>query len=166
MRTTLVRWWLAFANAVGGFIEEAAFRVVLAWAVLRGKSPRPVEKRVWHKDLEVPTLLDFFDWTTDRHLFSVLVWPSLEVPIGDEAYRAQEERAQQVKEVIMRGAAEKAWATRVEVTYGLAWDRQCQAWVAPDDFGYVPVSEKDEGPKDEGRSSLSSLEREQSTGAL
>ena len=136
MRTTLGCWWYAFANAVGGFIEEAAFRVVLAWAVLRGKSPKPVEKRAWDKDLEVPTLLDFLDWTTSRHLFSVLVWPSLEVP-DDEAYRAQEERAQQVKEVILRGAAEKAWSTGVEVTYGLAWDRQRQAWVARDGFAYA-----------------------------
>jgi hypothetical protein len=145
MRTTLGRWWYAFANAVGGFIEEAAFRVVLATCVLLGKAPKAIERRPWDKDLEVPTLLDFFDWTTDRHLFSVLVWPSLEVPIGDEAYRAQEERAQQVKEVIMRGAAEKAWATQVEVTYGLAWDRQRQAWVAPDDFGYVPSVAEDQG---------------------
>jgi len=34
MRSRLARWWVAFANAVGGFIEEAAFRVVLAFKVL------------------------------------------------------------------------------------------------------------------------------------
>jgi hypothetical protein len=117
----VTRWWLAFANAVGGFLDEAAFRISLACRVLLGKSPRPVEKRAWDKDLEVPTLLDFFDWTADRHLFSVLVWPSLEVA-EDEADRAQEERAKQVKQVIIRGASEMAWSTRVEVTYGLAWD--------------------------------------------
>jgi hypothetical protein len=52
------------------------------------------------------------------------------------------ERVQQVKQVIMQGAAERAWSTRVEVTYGLAWDYQRQAWVAPDDFGYVPSEER------------------------
>jgi hypothetical protein len=137
MRDTLVRWWLALAEAVGAFIEEAIFRVSLATCVLLGKSPKPVEQRAWDKDLDTPTLLEFFDWTTDRHLFSVLVWPSLEVP-AQGAGHAQEERVEQVKEVIMRGAAEKAWATRVVLTYGLVWDRERQAWVAPDDFGYVP----------------------------
>jgi hypothetical protein len=135
VRTALTRYWLAFANAVGGFIEEAAFRVVLAWAVLRGKSPKPLEKRAWDKDLDTPTLLEFFDWTTDRHLFSTLVWPTLEVP-EDEAYRAHCARTEQVKRIILKGAAEKAWSTRVEVTYGLVWDRQRQAWVAPDGFAY------------------------------
>jgi hypothetical protein len=140
MRATLASWWHALAEAVGGFIEEGAFRVVLAACVLLGKAPKPLEKRAWDKDLDTPTLLDFFDWTTSRHLFSVLVWPSLEVPaLGAKA--AQEGRVEQVKEVIMRGAAEKAWSTRVEVTYGLAWDRERQAWVAPDDFGYVAPSE-------------------------
>jgi hypothetical protein len=171
MRTTLGRiglkvssLWYALAEAVGGFIEEGAFRVSLATCVLLGKSPKTVEKRAWDKDLEVPTLLDFFDWTTDRHLFSVLVWPSLEVP-EDSSFQAQEERTQQVKQVIMRGAAEKAWATRVEVTYGLAWESRRQAWVAPDDFGYVPVSEKDGRVEESSTLGPSSLEREQSTGA-
>jgi hypothetical protein len=34
--------------------------------------------------------------------------------------------------------AEKAWSTRIELTYGLVWDPVRQAWVAPDGFGYVP----------------------------
>jgi hypothetical protein len=44
-------------------------------------------------------LLDVFDWTTDRRLFSVLVWLSLEVR-EDEAFSAQLARAEQVKQVI------------------------------------------------------------------
>jgi hypothetical protein len=144
MMTRLTHWWYAFANAVGACIEEAVFRVSLATRVLLGKAPKPVERRPWDKDLETPTLLDFFDWTTSRHLFSVLVWPSLEIP-AQGAKAAQEERVEQVKEVIMRGAAEKALSTRVEVTYGLVWDRERGAWVAPGDyFGYVPPVEEDQ----------------------
>jgi hypothetical protein len=127
MKHRLIRWWYAFADGVGGAIEEAAFRVSLATRVLLGKAPKPVEKRVWDKDLDTPTLVEAYDWTTDRLLFSTLVWPSLEVP-GIEASQAQEERVEQVKEVVMRGALEKAWATKLEVTYGMAWDSRRQEW--------------------------------------
>jgi hypothetical protein len=46
----VVRYWYAFANAVGGFIEELAFRVVLAFKVLSGRVPLRAEKlRDWSK---------------------------------------------------------------------------------------------------------------------
>src|SRR5918998_1266062 len=111
MRTALARWWCAFADVVGGFIEEAGFRVVLAWAVLRGKSPKPVEKRWWNRSLERPVLIDVYDWTDDRRIYSVLVWPTLEVPSEKAAY-AQQIRAKQVMRVIQAGAAELNWSTR------------------------------------------------------
>lgn len=63
MKSTLARWWLATADAVGAFIEEVAFRVVLAWAILRGRSPKPVEKRPWNRALETPILVDVWEWT-------------------------------------------------------------------------------------------------------
>ena len=140
MAEALVRAWHAFANAVGAFIEEAAFRTSLAWAVLRGKSPKPLEKRWWNRATETPILVDVWDWTTDRHIFSVLVWPALEVP-PEKAARAQQERAKQVMRVIHAGAAEMAWSTRYEVDYGLRWDHERQVWVATDGFGY-PVPER------------------------
>ncbi len=138
MRTTfLQRWWYAFANAVGGFIEEAAFRVVLAWAVLRGKSPKPVEKRWWNRATETPVLVDVYDWTDDRLIFSVLAWPALEgEPRG--AARDQQERVEEVLRVLHAGAAEMAWSTRYEVDYGLRWDPDREVWVASDGFAYVP----------------------------
>ena len=140
MRTTLTRWWYAFADVVGGFIEEAAFRTSLAWAVLRGKSPKPLEKRWWNRSLEPPILIDVYDWTNERHIFSVLVWPSLEVP-PERAAHAQQERAELVKQVIARGATEMAWSTRFEVDYGLRWDPDRQVWVGTDGFAY-PMPER------------------------
>ena len=139
MRTTfLQRWWYAFADAVGAFIEEAAFRASLMWAVARGKSPRPVEKRWCNRATEAPVLVDVYDWTNDRHIFSVLVWPALEIPPSEGgAHRAQEERAKLVRQVIARGAAELTWSTRYEVDYGLRWDQDRQVWVATDGFAYA-----------------------------
>jgi hypothetical protein len=142
MAEALVRAWHAFANAVGGLIEEAAFRVVLAWAVLRGRAPKPVEKRWWNRATETPVLIDVWDWTNDRHIFSVLVWPALEVPPGEaRAHHAQQERAKQVMRVLHAGAAEMAWSTRYEVDYGLRWDPDRQVWVGTDGFAY-PMPER------------------------
>lgn len=72
------RWWWAYVLSLGALLEEAADRLVLAWAVLRGKSPKPVDRRRWNRGAEVPTLIDVHDWITERLLFSILVWPPLE----------------------------------------------------------------------------------------
>jgi hypothetical protein len=128
-------YWLAFANAFGSFLEEAAFRVVLAWAVLRGRSPKPVERRWWNRSLETPVLIDVYDWTDGRRIYSVLVWPALEVA-PEEAARAQEARTREVLRVLHAGAAEMAWSTRYEVDYGLEWDHERQLWSAEDGFAY------------------------------
>ena len=114
---------------------EVAFRTTLAWAVLRGRSPRPIEKRWWNRATEAPVLIDVWDWTNERHIFSVLVWPSLEVP-PEKAARAQQERAKQVMRVIHAGAAEMAWSTRYVVDYGLRWDAERQVWEASDGFAF------------------------------
>jgi hypothetical protein len=104
---------------------------------LRGKSPKPVEKRWWNRASETPVLVDVWDWTNGRHIFSILVWPALEVPPSSAA-RAQQERAKLVRQVIARGAAELTWSTRYEVDYGLRWDHERQVWVATDGFAYAP----------------------------
>src|SRR3712207_4618095 len=114
MAPTLARAWHAFADAFGRFLDETAFRTSLAWAVLRGKSPKPVEKRWWNRATETPVLIDMWDWTDDRHLFSVLVWPALEVP-PEKAAHAQQMRAKQVMRVMHVGAAEMAWSMRYGV---------------------------------------------------
>jgi hypothetical protein len=140
----LARWWYAFADVVGGFIEEAAFRVMLAWAVLRGTSPKPIEKRWWNRATETPILIDVYDWTDERLLYSVLIWPTLEVPPEKAAY-AQRERAKQVMRVLHAGAAEMAWSTRYEVDYGLRWDHERQVWVATDGFAYPTPEWRERG---------------------
>jgi hypothetical protein len=74
--------WQTFAWALGDFFEEAAFRLVLAFDVIVGRTPRQVERRWWNRAVETPILIDVLDWTDDRLIFSVLVWPSLESPGG------------------------------------------------------------------------------------
>jgi len=131
----IVRWWRRLADAVGGFIEEAAERVSLAWAVLRGKSPKPLQRRWWNRATETPVLLDVHDWTNERLIFSVLAWPALEVAPDRAAY-AQQERVKQVIRVLHEGAAEMAWSTRYEVDYGLRCDHERQVWAGEDGFVY------------------------------
>jgi hypothetical protein len=141
MRSTLARWWYALADAVGGFIEEVIFRVVLAFKVLTGRVPLKVEKRSWSKLVEAPVLVDVYDWTNDRRIFSVLVWPPLEAPL-DEAYSRHDERVSRVLEVIARGASEMSFSTRWEVDYGLRWNEERQVWTAKDGFAYEDTTEK------------------------
>jgi hypothetical protein len=135
MRDTLASWWYAFANAVGGFIEEAAFRVALPFKVLIGRMPLEVERRWWNRATETPTLIDVYDWTNERHIFSVLVWPVLEAP-PERAAISQEERVELVREVLHRGAAEMALTTRYETDYGLRWDHERRVWTTEDGFAY------------------------------
>jgi hypothetical protein len=78
MRSRFTRWWLAFANAVGDFFEEAIFRLALAFDVLLGRVPQRTDKRPWVRSVETPVLVDCYDRTNDRLVFSVLVWPPLE----------------------------------------------------------------------------------------
>jgi hypothetical protein len=136
VRSRLVRYWYVLANAVGGFIEEGAFRVVLACKVLSGRVPLRTERlRKWSKVVEAPILVDVYDWTNDRRIFSALVWPPLEAP-PDEAYSLHEERLEEVITAISRGAADRAWCTRWEVDRGLRWDHERRVWTAEDNFAY------------------------------
>jgi hypothetical protein len=137
IRNQLTRWWLAFANVVGDFFEEAIFRLVLAFNVLVGRVPIETEKRLWIRSVETPALLNVFDWTDDRHIFSVLIWPSLETPAG-EADQVFRERVREVKEAHAKGAADRALCTRFETDYGLRWDHKRQVWTAADGFAYEP----------------------------
>ena len=134
------RLWHRFANWLGVFIEGAAFRVILAFKVLSGRVPLRTEKRSWSKVVEAPVLVDVFDWTNDRHIFSVLVWPLLEAE-APEAYSLHEERVEEVIAAISRGAADRAWCTRWEIDDSLRWDHKRQAWVAKDGFAYESSSE-------------------------
>jgi hypothetical protein len=127
--------WYAFARALGDFFEEAAFRLVLASCVIAGRMPRRVERRWWNRAVETPVLIDVLDWTDDRRIFSVLVWPSLESS-PDEANQDHRNRVRAVLDAIARGAADKAWSTRFETDYSLKWDHDRRVWTASDGFAY------------------------------
>jgi hypothetical protein len=137
MKARLIRWWLAFAGAVGGFLDEAAHRLSLAWAVLLGRMPLQREKRWWNRATETPALLNVYSWADERLIFSVLIWPSLESSPEDADYVFRQ-RVGEVKEAIARGVADKAWCTRFETDYGLRWDHQRQVWTVADGFAYEP----------------------------
>ena len=137
----MTRWWLTFATVAGDFLEELIFRTSLAWAVLRGTSPRPIEKRWWNRATETPILVSVFDWTDERRIFSCLVWPCLEAP-AERAARAQEERVKQVMRILHAGAAEMAWSTRYELDYDLKWDPDREVWTGSDGFVYAYVEER------------------------
>ncbi len=131
----LVPAWLSFADAVGSFLDELAFRVELAFDVLVGRVPRQVERRWWNRATETPVLVDVYDWTNDRLIFSVLIWPSLESEEHDADY-VYHQRVDEVLEAIARGATDKAWCTYFETDYGLRWDAKRQVWTATDGYRY------------------------------
>jgi hypothetical protein len=56
-------------------------------------------KRFWNRALETPVLIEVLDWTDERRIFSVLVWPSLESE-AHEATHHHRERVQMVLETI------------------------------------------------------------------
>jgi hypothetical protein len=129
------RFWLAFANAAGGFLEEAAFRAELAFDVLRGRVPMVRPRRWWNRNAETPTLVDVHDWTNERLIFSVLVWPPLEEPMENRE-RDHHERVHEIIRVLHAGATEMTWSTRYDVDDGLTWDAGREVWVGSDGFAY------------------------------
>jgi hypothetical protein len=131
----VTRLWLAFAGAVGAFLEEAAVRVMLAFDVLVGRMPRQAEKRWWNRATETPALLNVYSWTDERLIFSALIWSSLESSPEDADYEFHQ-RVREVKEAIASGVADKAWCTRLETDYGLRWDAKRQVWTASDGFSF------------------------------
>jgi hypothetical protein len=130
--------WVAFANALGAFIEEALFRVMLASCVLRGEAPRKVKRRNWNLGEETPVLVDVFDWTNDRLIFSVLVWPTLDPDhrFYTEAQQARDERVEEVIRVIAKGAPEQLWSMHWRIDYDLRWDNRRGAWIDSDGHAY------------------------------
>jgi hypothetical protein len=127
----LLRAWEGFAAV----IEELVFRVELTFAVLSGRLPLRAERRWWNRATETPVLVDVYDWTDERLIFSVLVWPSLESQTQDAPYDHRE-RVGAVLEAIASGSADRAWSVRWEIDFGLRWDAARQVWVGEDGFAY------------------------------
>ena len=127
--------WVWCATVVGDLIEEATFRLGLAFDVLRGRKPQQLERRWWSRSAEAPVLVNCFDWTDDRLIFSVIIWPSLE-SAPETADQDLRERTGQILDAIGRGASEKMWSIRWEVDYGLKWDPKRECWVDSDGHAY------------------------------
>jgi hypothetical protein len=129
------------AERIGDFLEEATFRLRLAWAVLAGRVPLEVKRRWWNRAVERPVLVDAYDWTTDRLIFSLLVWPPLDAPAHTALYD-HDERTRQVKESFGRVCADRAWGVRFETDYGLRWDHARQVWTDSSEAGYAYDGER------------------------
>lgn len=119
--------------AIGDVADEATRRILMAWDVLLGRMPRAIEQRSWNRAIERPILLDCKDWTTGRRIFSILVWPNLNVA-EEDADEAQRELLAKIKTTVARGAAAEAWSLQFEVDHGLVWDASREAWT--DSTGY------------------------------
>jgi hypothetical protein len=122
--------WLAFVESTTSFLDEAGFRISLAWSVLRGRMPEPVAHRFWNRAVEVPTLLHVKDWTNDRTAITCIVWPAMEIPEGADPLIVQQERVNDLMHVFAKGATDKLWHIRVEADYGLRWVPERQAWIS------------------------------------
>ncbi len=130
-RERVVPAYVALVASLVAFWYEVTFRASLAWAVLAGRVPVEHERRWWNRAAEAPVLVDVSDWTDERLVFSILVWPCLE----SDRHRAgfdHERRVRDVKEAIAKGCTEMAWSTRFDTDHTLRWDQKRGAWVASD----------------------------------
>jgi len=139
LKEKVFHMWKRFVSLLGAFLDELFFRVGLATYVLLGKMPRPIETRWWNRAIETPALLEVTDWVNGRKLFSVLIWPPLEVA-PEEAQDAFYERVEAVKNTIANGAAAGGWSLMFSVDDSLHWDPDRGVWVAWDEFRYAPPS--------------------------
>jgi hypothetical protein len=141
-RERIVPLWWALATATADFFDELGFRCSLAFRVITGRVPIGIEERFWIRSVETPAMITVRDWTNNRRIFSVLVWPVLE---ADRELAPQEnlERLQQVKQVLAKGASDMALTTSFETDYGLTWDHDRKVWIATDGFAYDGTLERD-----------------------
>jgi hypothetical protein len=127
--------WRAFACALANFLDEAAFRLVLASCVIAGRMPRQEERRWWNRAVEAPVLIDVLDCGLTTGASSACScgrrWSlrQMRPPATTESARA-------VMRTISRGAADMSWSTRFETDYGLKWDHERQVRTARDGFAY------------------------------
>ena len=127
--------WIAFATATATFLEECILRVGLAFNILVGRVPQRTNKRPWVRSAETPVLVDCYDFTNDRQLFSILVWPPLESSREDAIYDHYQ-RVEGVLDAIAKGTEEKVWSMQWVVDYDLRWDPSRRVWVDGDDHRY------------------------------
>jgi hypothetical protein len=114
---------------------------LLCWRVLTGRLPQRIEHRSWKPEREAPVVVNVYDWTTYTLLFSVLIWPPVDVeantPEKAENYKLQ--RAESVMQAITKGAARMSWSLLYETEQQLSWDRKREVWVTRDGYAYEHV---------------------------
>jgi len=147
VRKRLRLLWSAFAESLGKFFDEAAFRITLSWKVLSGQLPQTIEHRHWRRQSEAPLIINVFDWTSYTLLFSVMVWPVIDAhaETPEQADRLQNERAEGVMQAITRGATGMSWSLIYEVEERLHWDKRRDAWVTQDGHAVTYPHEPEEG---------------------
>jgi hypothetical protein len=133
-------WW-ALAEWLGQALDEAAFRMLLCWRVLTGRLPQKVEHRSWKPEREAPVVVNVYDWTTYTLLFSVMIWPPLDVSEAQASTLEQAEnyklqRAEDVMRTISKGAGRMKWSLLYEREQRLVWDRRRAVWVTRDGYAY------------------------------
>lgn len=119
-----------------------AARGSLAYKVLTGRVPIETHKAWWNRNAETPVAIECRSWVDDRHIFTTLVWPSLESE-DEDAAADHFERVAQVKQVLAKGATDMALTTRFDVDWDLTWDHERKCWVGSDGFAYDGLRETD-----------------------
>jgi hypothetical protein len=129
-------WW-TLAESLDNLLDEAAFRGLISWRVITGRMPQVIEHRSVDLSREVPIVVNVCDWTTYTLLFSVIVWPPVDVSEAQadtlekaEAYKQM--RAEDVMRAISKGAAGMSWSLLFETEHNVRWDRRREAWITED----------------------------------
>jgi hypothetical protein len=130
-----------FAEWLGQVLDEAAFRLFLSWRVLSGRLPQTIEHRAWKPERESPVVVNVYDWTTYTLLFSVMIWPPLDVEATtlEKAENYKLQRAEDVMRAISKGAGQMRWSLLYEREERLSWDRRRAVWVTGDGHAYEYV---------------------------
>jgi hypothetical protein len=112
--------------------------MLICWRVLTGQLPQRIEHRSWNRQREAPIVVNVHDFSTTTLLFSVLIWPPLDVsantPAEADAY--QLERAEAVMACITKGAGGLGWNLLYEREERLHWDKRRAVWVTQDGHGF------------------------------
>jgi hypothetical protein len=136
VRSTLRRYWHAFANAAANFLDEVAFRVGLACRVIVGTVPVEVEKRPWVRSVNKPVLVDGCVWTTNRVLFSIVVYPPVDELDLSKAEGAHYRRVNQIKEIVARGAGDLRLSLYLETEWDMDWHNRREVWIDRGGYAY------------------------------
>jgi hypothetical protein len=116
-----------------------AFRALICWRVITGQLPQRIEHRAWDRQREAPIVVNIYDWTTYTLLFSVIVWPPLDVSEAqadtlEKAEYFQQHRVQDVMACISKGAGAMGWSLLYETEERLKWDPSRGVWVMQDGY--------------------------------